>query len=256
MLGEGYAVGTVNIKLSTVKTYAKLAFTAGAIAHAEFAMIQTVTGYRAIEGRNVDQTRETTRKGYKKAEHTRLTHEQVKALKTQPDTPQGRRDALLMCLLLDHGLRVSEVADLVVTGFDLKAGMMAFHRRKVNKTQTHRLTPDAKRALAAYVSAGDIPAAGQLLRASGKAKKNQDAPLTHAGMSTRAITKRVAELGAAIGVTPLSAHDCRHAWATRSAKRNPDNPLRLQEAGGWNSLAMPRRYIEAAAIANEGLELE
>jgi hypothetical protein len=28
-----------------------------------------------------------------------------------------------------------------------------------------------------------------------------------------------------------------------------------QEAGGWSSLAMPRRYIAAAAIANEGVRL-
>jgi site-specific recombinase XerD len=46
----------------------------------------------------------------------KLERDQVAALKTQPDTPQGRRDALLMCLLLDHGLRVGEVAILVIDG--------------------------------------------------------------------------------------------------------------------------------------------
>jgi len=49
----------------------------------------------------------------------------------------------------------------------------------------------------------------------------------------------------------LSAHDCRHYWATFWAKRV--DVLRLQEAGGWNSLAMPRRYVEDARIANEGM---
>jgi hypothetical protein len=29
--------------------------------------------------------------------------------------------------------------------------------------------------------------------------------------------------------------------------------LRLQEAGGWSSLAMPRRYVEESEIANEGM---
>ncbi len=29
--------------------------------------------------------------------------------------------------------------------------------------------------------------------------------------------------------------------------------LRLQEAGGWSSLAMPRRYVEEAQIANDGM---
>jgi len=30
----------------------------------------------------------------------------------------------------------------------------------------------------------------------------------------------------------------------------------LKDAGGWNSPAMPLRYIEAAKIANEGVRLE
>jgi len=29
--------------------------------------------------------------------------------------------------------------------------------------------------------------------------------------------------------------------------------FRLQEAGGWNSLAMPRRYVERSEVANEGM---
>jgi hypothetical protein len=29
--------------------------------------------------------------------------------------------------------------------------------------------------------------------------------------------------------------------------------LRLQEAGGWSSLAMPRRYVEESEIANDGM---
>jgi integrase len=74
-------------------------------------------------------------------------------------------------------------------------------------------------------------------------------------MSERAITGRVAELGARIGVQGLSAHDLRHYWATRAARNG--TPLdRLQDAGGWNSPAMPMRYIEAAKIANEGVRLD
>jgi hypothetical protein len=29
--------------------------------------------------------------------------------------------------------------------------------------------------------------------------------------------------------------------------------LGLQEAGGWNRLAMPRRYVEESEIANDGM---
>jgi len=71
-------------------------------------------------------------------------------------------------------------------------------------------------------------------------------------MSERAITDRVRELGERIGVMGLSAHDLRHAWATRAA-RNGTPIDRLQDAGGWSSPAMPLRYVESAKIANEGV---
>jgi len=74
-------------------------------------------------------------------------------------------------------------------------------------------------------------------------------------MSDRAITKRVNYLGQQLlGIDTLSAHDCRHYWATAAAREGTD-PFRLQEAGGWNSLTMPRHYVEDAKIANEGVIL-
>ena len=58
----------------------------------------------------------------------------AQALKQQPNTRQGRRDALIMGLLLDHGLRVSEMAILTSKAFDMKAGTFTFYHPKVNKT--------------------------------------------------------------------------------------------------------------------------
>ncbi|MFZ2518386.1 MAG: tyrosine-type recombinase/integrase, partial [Anaerolineae bacterium] len=74
------------------------------------------------------------------------------------------------------------------------------------------------------------------------------------GMTERAVTARVETLGAALGIEGLSAHDLRHFWATTAAANKTD-PFSLQEAGGWSSLAMPRRYVEDAKIANEGVRL-
>jgi integrase len=75
------------------------------------------------------------------------------------------------------------------------------------------------------------------------------------GMTERGITLRVRVLGERVGLVGLSAHDCRHFWAT-SAARNGTDPFALQEAGGWSSLAMPRRYVEDQQIANEGVKTE
>jgi integrase len=74
-------------------------------------------------------------------------------------------------------------------------------------------------------------------------------------MSERAITGRVRFLGEKLGIVGLSAHDCRHFWATSAARHGTD-PFALQEAGGWSSLAMPRRYVEENKIANDGVKLE
>lgn len=256
-LDQGYAVQSINVRLSTVKRYAALAFKAGIIAAEDYALIQAVTGYTHQESQYVDEKRISvglpTRKGAKKAEAVTIPPDTAQALKLKhPETPQGRRDALLMCLLLDHGLRCGEIARLKVSDFNLSDGLLTFYRPKVDKVQTHTLSKDTRLMLTAYINGGDCPegAESPLLRSSNKSGK-----LTKPGMSERAITKRVNELGLIWGIQNLSAHDGRHSWATRAA-RNGTDPFALQEAGGWNSLAMPRRYVEEAQIANEGVKLE
>ena len=248
-LQQGYSVGSVNVRLSTVKQYAKLAAKAGALEPADLAMVRTVGGYSHREGKRVDERREVTRKSTKKAEAVGLTPAQIKQLKRQPNTPQGRRDAVIMTLLLDHGLRVGELAGLQVTDVDLAGGRLRFYRPKVDMTQTHKLSRDAKAALRAYFDAGDAPAMGKLLRASYSASRLGDA-----GISERNISERVRYLAGLVGIAGLSAHDLRHAWATQAA-RNGTPVDRLQDAGGWASPAMPLRYVEAAAVSNDGVKL-
>ena len=253
MLQKGYAIGSINGRLSTVRTYARLAAKAGVIAPEESIMISSVQGYANKEAKNIDAKRRAdgwdTRTGAKKPEAVTIPTDIADALKHQPNTPQGRRDALLMCLLLDHGLRVGEVAILTKSSFDLKAGTFTFERPKVSVTQTHELTKDTRRAAIAYLSQ-DAPAEGVLWRRSCKGTSQLAGQLS-ALSAERALTKRVELLGRKAGIEGLSAHDCRHYWATFEARSG--TPLdRLKDAGGWSSLAMPLRYIEAAHIANEG----
>ena len=254
LLGSGFAVGTVNHRMATVRRFCALAHEAGVISADQWLKIRGIHG--VSKPHNEDQRRRNEgtptrieRPGAKKAQHVSIGVPQAKQLKEQPDTPQGRRDALLMCLLLDHGLRASEVAGLEVSGVDFENAQFHFYRRKVNKWQTLNMTNDSERALRAWFDSGDVPAVGPLLRGS-----KRGGALGKSGMSERAITARVKTLGAELGIEQLSAHDCRHYWATDAA-RNGTDPLRLQEAGGWSSLAMPRRYVEWARVANEGVRL-
>lgn len=260
-LAAGFAVSSINVRLSTIKSYAKLAAKAGAIDQAEAALIQTVSGYSRQEAKHLDEQRRAeetpTRKGTKKGESVTITPDQARRLKSQPDTPQGRRDALLMCVLLDHGLRCGEVALLRVEQFeftDFKAGsptrgFIHFERPKVGKVQTHRMTPDTLAATWAYLQHDQPMQTGPLFLATRKGGM-----FTGLGLSERAITKRVEYLGRAAGLAGLSAHDARHFWATDAARNN--TPIdRLMDAGGWSSPSMPMRYIERARVANDGVKL-
>ena len=254
-LGRGYAVGSLNVRLTTVKVYAGLASKAGVIEPGEATLIRAVKGYSHKESRRIDARRPVSRVGRKKAHAVLLTRDQAEALKNQPgNTGQGRRDRLLLCLLLDHGLRCGEVAALSVDDLDLAEGQMNFYRSKVDKRQIHQLTPDTLQAALLYFrldapERGPAKGAQSVLRGSRK-----DGSLAGGGMSEQAITARVALLGRQIGVAGLSAHDLRHYWATAAARAGTD-PFSLQEAGGWSSLAMPRRYVEAAKVANQKVRL-
>jgi integrase len=251
-LKEGYAVSTVNVRLSTVKTYARLAFQAGVINPEEYALIRSVQGYSRREMRRIDAVRPINRVGLKKESPVAISPEQAIALKTQPlDTPQNCRDALLMCLLLDHGLRVGEVVGLKMENLDLTGNLLRFYRPKVGKAQVHRLSRDTFRAASAYMfHTQGIGASFALILRS---RKNGN--LTPKGMSERSLSLRVNQLGKQISLFGLSPHDCRHYWATTAARSGTD-PFSLQEAGGWSSLEMPRRYVEDSTIANQGVKLQ
>ena len=254
LLLQGYAVSTVNLRLSTIKVYAKLARQAGTLSDTEYGLIKLISGYSHKEAVRLDTKRNAqgipTRYpdgSGKKAMPVRLTPELAQQLKMQDtSTGTGRRDVVMMALLLDHGLRAGELAGLTVENIDFNTTEMVFYRPKVDKTQVHRLSPDAMRTLLLYRDSGDMPTSGLLLRNSRKG-----GILTTQGMTERKISKRVRFLGSKLGIDGLSAHDCRHYWATAAARRGVD-AFRLQEAGGWSSLVMPRRYVEDARIANDG----
>lgn len=251
-LQEGYAIGSINVRLATVRRYCALANGAGVIPNNALALIRTVRGYSGRQARSIDAQRQRaqtpTRVGAKKADARVLAPDQVRRLKEQPDTPQGRRDALLICLLADLGLRVGELAGLEVGSLDVARGTLTFYREKVHTTQTHRLSADALAAAKAYMSS-DAPASGQLLRGS---RKNGE---LWKGMSVRAIRERVGLLGERIGVGDLAPHDLRHTWATRAARGRSD-PFALRDAGGWSSLSMPSRYVQSSAVANTRIALD
>lgn len=246
-LSQGYAIGSINVRLATVKTYASLAFTARYLSSEAYSLIRTVKAFRQAEGRNQDDKRTETRRPLsKKAEPTMLNSDQAARLKSEhKDTAKGHRDKLLMCLLIEHGLRCGEIAALDVSDIDPAAGTLTFYRHKVDMVQTLQLESNSLLAALAYLKQG--PQEGPLFTSSLRSAEK-------VRIDERTICARVASLGRKIGLEKLSPHDLRHYWAM-DAMRNGTSVDRLQDAGGWSSPAMPLHYAKASGIANRGVKI-
>jgi integrase len=253
LLLQGYSIGTVNVRMATIKSYCDLATQAGYITGDDMAVVRGIRGYNRKAGRNIDEKRATQRRGRKKAQTVLLSDGHVELLKRKlyemsPTDMTAARDYLLFCLFVDLGLRCGEVAELETRNIDTLTGTLIFYRRKVDKTQTHNLKGDTLEAAKRYLRLA--PSGHKLF--TGYAYK--DHKKASDGLSTRALNKIISRLGAMIEVAGLSPHDLRHYWSTLAIRKGT-NIKALQQAGGWNSPTMPLKYAEESKIANEGVKL-
>ena len=254
LAGQGYAIATINRAHKTVQAYCRVAAGAGVLSASAWSAICALDDLSPRAGQRLDSERSVTRRSRKKTAPNVLSRAQVGQLAAAcAESHAGLRDRVIVRVLADHGLRCGELAGLTWAGIDLVAGEMTFVRPKVSKTQVHRLTRDAWAALSAWaaVVAGHQGAhLGPVLW-----RVNKGDRLVAAGMSEITIADRVRLLGVAIGVETLSPHDLRHSFAT-SAARAGTSPIALRDAGGWSSMATVSRYVESAAIANDGVSLD
>lgn len=262
-LQKGYAMKSINERLSTVKRYAALACKAGGLATDELFLIREVKGFRRIEGQRVDAKRAVTRVGDKKAAPTFLTQEQLAQLFQLPDarTPQGCRDLVALHLLCDLGLRPGEAVSLVLADLDLERGILHVHRHKTGGEQYLLLGAEALAIVTCYLGMRrDRTPSSPLLVRTLKSEQlvelisQKDGLFSTPPLSTRSLFECVRKLGEAIGVE-INAYDLRHQW-TRDAIDSGNAVLDVLEAGGWaKDLPMIRRYVGERAIANERIHL-
>ena len=276
-LQEGYAVTTVNARLSTVKVYAQMAVKAEAISREEGMLIQSVKGFSRSGAANVDAKRPQTRiedvtyaykpdgqkqtivvnrRNTKKRRPVVLTKQDAELLR-QPrnDSPQAVRDALLVNLLLDHGLRASEMALLKAGDINLMRGTIHFFRPKVKGTAhewtTHKLTEITHDLCRTYLNEHYPPALmpdGPLILTTTRLKRNgEGGQLIQKGMNRVRLSERVAWLGKQVGFSKLSAHDCRHFCATQMAQMGYGVD-ELMAWFGWTSAQTAVRYIASVEV--------
>lgn len=231
-LNAGYAIGTVNVRLATVHVYAGLAVQAGTLSVETQAQIALIKAIAPRQGRRIDQQRETTRVGAKKSVPTAITLEQFdQMIELAAASP---RDVLIVQLLGELGLRVSELAQLEASAFDLARRRVQIYRSKVDLGQRLGLSEEATAAVEARIA--------------------NCAPGEALFPQARTINKILARLGKQGGLERLSAHDFRHAWATWAAQAG--TPLdRLKRGGGWSNYQTPLNYINDGELGNEGVVL-
>ncbi len=256
LLKNGYSMKTVNDRISAVKVYMSLANQAGIVPDGDILKLGSLRGYTRKEAIDTDIKREAqgidTRKGVKKSSATIISDEQARVLcQTRKDTPQARRDALLMRLLLDHGLMVSEAALLKIEDIDLNQQQITFYRPKTGKTSRHNLRGRVWNCLNEYLNKDNHADRGPLILASCKT----GALISGKGMTIRAINQRVRALGIMEGLANLSPHDCRHYGATKAGNDPQVSLAGLMAWGGWSSPHSAARYINHGDADNDGVAL-
>jgi integrase len=213
LLEKGYAIGTLNHRLSIIRQYCRLANAADMLTDETLELLLAVKGYGGKTGRNLDVDRARrsvpTRKSTKKATPTLVSTAQALRLKTEttrPRRPRRRthdllleaRDALLMGLFIEHAFRVSEVVGLSVENIDLEKGTVAVYRSKTDETQTHRLKKHTLLAVSRYLGETGATTGPLFLGYQGRC-------ITRYGLYDRVRT-----LGQQVGLPRLSPHDLRH----------------------------------------------
>lgn len=149
-----------------------------------------------------------------------------------------RRDEAIIRLLLDCGIRVSELCGLTVDGLDLDQGM-AIVRGKGNKVRPIYFGARTTRALDRYV---------RVRRTHRWAHTDalflaQRGPITPDG-----VRERMKVRGDQAGIPDLHPHRFRHTWA-HDFLMNGGQERDLKRLAGWSSDVMLERYGASAADA-------
>ena len=250
---KGYRTTTISQAVYIIKSYSRLAYDAGAISIDELTRIEHIKGINGAEAVHIDEHREKT------ADRTRhniggnvtaLTKKQVNKLKfAHPETLQGKRDSLLFCILLDHGLRISDAISLTMDCIDMEQHMIHVTTKKTGVSLNLRMTEDVYSAFCEYFTMF-TPATGTASIWTG-VNKHGTAQGTWGKHSAQ---MEITKVAGAMGIENLSAHDMRHCWTDRAIEGGSDL-ISVQQAGGWKSIQMVSRYATKKAVSNSGVKL-
>jgi site-specific recombinase XerC len=204
MRAQGYAQESIITCLYTIKAYCRMASEAGILSTSEYERIRTIQLVKDKQQASSDAPVPPRLLSKKKSTPLYISAQQAERLLQQPNTPQGARDELLLCLLLLQGLWPTEIATLPADAIDLKTGTLTVYRTLAREKQVHPLTDETRTAARRYLTFCSPSAL--LLMGSRKGGH-----LT-GHITDRAIHDRVRALGARVGLPTLSPQDCHRYW--------------------------------------------
>jgi integrase len=184
-----------------------------------------------------------------------LTREQAKELLAVPDrsTLKGKRDYVILALLVGCALRRQELASLVVETIQLREGrwVLVDLEGKGRRVRTVAVPVWVKQGINSWMSAAGIED-GRLLRSISKGGKIGDT------LSDWAIWSVVEQSAKEIGVESFGAHDLRRTCA-KLCRRAGGDLEQIKFLLGHSSIQTTERYLgserEIAVAVNDNLGL-
>lgn len=176
--------------------------------------------------------------GQKTVKH--LEQSQMKELLAAPsgDTPRGRRDRALLCLLYDSGCRVQELADLRVLDLRLTDPAQVRLTGKGRKVRNVPLTDETKQILEIYLEENKLNSPQQ--REHPLFFNCHETKLTRQGI-TYVLQKYTTEVGLE-GITP---HCMRHSKAMHLTEADI-NPVYIRDFLGHSNLKTTQIYSKTS----------
>jgi integrase len=235
---ESLSPSTINVRLSAVRKLVGEARRAGLLGQEEAASLADVPNLR----------QKGTRLG------NWLTREQAKELLAVPDrsTLKGKRDYVILALLVGCALRRNELAELGVATIQQREGrwVLADLEGKGRRIRTVAIPIWVKQGIDVWTTAAGIDH-GRLLRSVSKSGKvNRDT------LSDWAVWSVVEQSAKQIGIERFGAHDLRRTCATLCRKNGGDLE-QIKFLLGHSSIQTTERYLgseqDVAVAVNDNL---
>ncbi len=222
LLDDGYAVSSVNMVLSALRSVAQTAFNLNCM-NAE--MLARIRSVKRVSG-------DIQRKG--RALDRQEIRALVQAAKQHPQPVRRYRDAAIVLTLCGTGLRAGELVKLERRDYD--NGILTVRQGKGRKYREIHVADAVDRAIRAWLKVSANEAENALFGRIQRNGKTATQPLTTTGL-----TGILAELQQTAGIARFTPHDMRRTFITRLLEQGVDiNTVR--QLAGHSDISTTTRY--------------